>query len=657
MEDEKIKDEEKLNFTEEYIPPKKKIITSYDKNNEAYYNELNNSREPTTVQQSFDYYELLKQQIKYYQELNSSLKEEIETVKECKRLKEQDKNFNILNQKGLINSEIKKEDLKKEPNFNLINTLDEDKDIFLTESKNSNPEEKWIILKNEMRRLEDENQFLKNSVDKLNDTINNMKYPDEENNSCMINNISFSINKEENNNNMNTNDTDINDINIGNKLLLDNNRLKIYIEKIVQMQKLLTQYESQINSLTEELKQKNEKIRLLIYKVKPPNMKDDEININQINEDIDMVNLDKENENKNGKELINQEEQLNEIKKEYDKLKAENDKLKSELNNQNLIPGKNNDKIIKDLKDIIKNNEIETRDLKNKLEQLLSKIDEDKNIIKDLEKQNEAANKKIQLLNNNNESDKNNLINKLESKNKELENEITLLKRNKPKFEPNIINQEKDDNKENQIKELLDINEKSTKQISDLIAENDKATKEINKLKKENEMLDKKGKDLLLKKQKEFDDMKTNMKIDEMKLGQEHKLEINRLNNTIEQMTNKNNNFKKEKDNEIAELNYKINELKNQIKFLEEQNKINLKTNNNILSSEKRKIFENKNIEDNNYKNNREFISKKNEDMTKLNENLRKKETENADLIRKIKNLEAQLKELNNLYKDLEQKN
>ena len=129
-----------------------------------------------------------------------------------------------------------------------MNTLDEDKDIFLTESKNSVPEEKWIILKNEMRKLEDENQFLKNSVDKLNDTINNMKYPDEENNSCMINNISFSINKEENNN-MNTNDTDIIDINIGNKLLLDNNRLKIYIEKIVKKKKLLTQYESQINSL------------------------------------------------------------------------------------------------------------------------------------------------------------------------------------------------------------------------------------------------------------------------------------------------------------------------------------------------------------------------------------------------------------------------
>ena len=191
MEKDQIKNEEKPNITEEYISPKKKIITSYDKNNEAYYNELNNSREPTTVHQSFDYYELLKQQIKYYQELNSSLKDEIETVKECKRLKEQDKNSKILNQNGQMNNEIKKEDLQKEPNFNLMNTLDEDKEIFLTESKNSNSEEKWIFLKNEMKRLEDENQFLKNSVEQLNDTINNMKYPDEENNSFMVNNISF----------------------------------------------------------------------------------------------------------------------------------------------------------------------------------------------------------------------------------------------------------------------------------------------------------------------------------------------------------------------------------------------------------------------------------------------------------------------------------
>ena len=50
---------------------KKKIITKYDENNINYYKELS-SREPRTFNQSIDYYDLLKQQIKYYKDLNSS---------------------------------------------------------------------------------------------------------------------------------------------------------------------------------------------------------------------------------------------------------------------------------------------------------------------------------------------------------------------------------------------------------------------------------------------------------------------------------------------------------------------------------------------------------------------------------------------------------
>ena len=97
--------------------------------------------------------------------------------------------------------------------------------------------------------------------------------------------------------------------------------------------------------------------------------------------------------------------------------------------------------------------------------------------------------------------------------------------------------------------------------------------------------------------------MKTNMKINEMKLGQEHKIEINKLNNTIEQINNKNDNYKKQKDNEISELNFKINELKNQIKYLEEEKKMNLKTDNFIINSEKRKVTDNKRDINNNYNN------------------------------------------------------
>ena len=363
MEKDQEKNTPKKNLNSEYIPPKKKIITSYDKNNEAYYSELN-SREQT-LQQSNDYYELLKQQIKYYKELNSSLRDEIETVKQCKNLKEQKKNrVNPCSQ--FDKNELKLNELQKEPNLNLIDTLnqnlekDKDKEIFLTESKNSNSEEQWVIVKKEMKRLEDENEFLKSSVEKLNDTIKNMKYPDEENNSYINNNnISISINnnkeeQEEINNNNN------NDINFQNKLLLDNKRLQIYIEKIQQMQDLLIRYESQINSLNDGLKQKDDKIKGLIIKLKSPN-KDDKNEI--LNED-DIVNIKLNNDNINNNindevengnnELNNQLKQLNEIMKENEKLKNENEKLNEELNkinnNKENDNKDKNEKLINELK-------------------------------------------------------------------------------------------------------------------------------------------------------------------------------------------------------------------------------------------------------------------------------------------------------------------
>ena len=315
--------EKKDEIIEDNISPKKRIITSYDKNNEAYYSELN-SREPTTFCQSVDYYELLKQQIKYYKELNSSLKDEIETVKHCKRLKELEKmdeinklvlSNNIKEKDEINNTSIEKKlnlsDLKKEYHINMINTLDrfnkdKDKEEDLNNSQNS--EEKYLTLKKEMKILEEENQSLKKSLEQL----NNMKYPDEENNSYLYNQINISKDNEEN----------TTSIDLSNKLLLDNNRLKIYIEKIEQMQKLLNRYESQINSLSEELRQKNEKMKILIYKIKSPNKND--INVN---DDSDLVNIDINNIY-NEKQL----DELNEVKKERDMLKIENEKLNSVLN-------------------------------------------------------------------------------------------------------------------------------------------------------------------------------------------------------------------------------------------------------------------------------------------------------------------------------------
>ena len=95
MEVEQIKDEQKDTDLNESITRKKKIITSYDKNNEAYYSEMN-SREPTTIHQSIDYYELLKQQNNQQQSGTS------------------DTNINIndlLNSQNKINKEYKQEDI------------------------------------------------------------------------------------------------------------------------------------------------------------------------------------------------------------------------------------------------------------------------------------------------------------------------------------------------------------------------------------------------------------------------------------------------------------------------------------------------------------------------------------------------------------------
>ena len=421
MEQDQEKYSPKKNLTSEYIPPKKKIITSYDKNNEAYYSELN-SREQT-LQQSNDYYELLKQQIRYYKELNSSLKDEIETVKRCKNLKEQSNN--TINNNNEFDQELKLKDLQKEPNLNLIDTLNQNleqeknKELFLTESKNSNSEEQWVIVKKEMKRLEDENEFLKSSVEKLNDTIKNMKYPDEENNSYINNNnisISVNNNKEEAINN--------DDINFQNKLLLDNKRLQIYIEKIEQMQNLLIRYESQINSLNNELKQKDGKMKgIITNKFNSPNKGDKNENLNE--DDIVNIKLIHDNNNNNNineiengnNELNKQLEQLNEILKENEKLKSENEKLNNELN-KNLNQENNNkdisikdpkieenEKIINDLKQKNSEYENEIKNLKDKIKEEKpeieiklpedNQIEEYKNKIKELSRNNENNTNKI----------------------------------------------------------------------------------------------------------------------------------------------------------------------------------------------------------------------------------------------------------------------
>ena len=297
MEDELIK---------ERTNKKTEIITNNDENNINYYKELN-SREPRSFIQSIDYYDLLKQQIKYYKELNASLKEEIETVKKSKKIKQLEE-LNEINKlasirrekedinsllssinydaqikmrKGLNENELKISDLEtrnrklEESTIKLKNTLVKANDIFpnflektknypeggetrdldiqfssnFGDSKNSQNkqaniqfwnnccDEKCILVKKELKRLENENECLKNRVIQLNQTIKNMKLNKNEinkikiNENNNINNEEYSIN--ENDISKSSDDFINNNINqFKEKIILDNKRLNIYINSL-----------------------------------------------------------------------------------------------------------------------------------------------------------------------------------------------------------------------------------------------------------------------------------------------------------------------------------------------------------------------------------------------------------------------------------------
>ena len=474
------------------VNKKKRIITNNDENNINYYKELN-AREPRKYNQSIDYYDLLKQQIKYYKELNASLKEDIETVKKCKKIKQLEE-LNEINKLTFINKEKDdanlflsnnnsetKEKMRQELNGNELkisdlqtkkkkiekkelkfkNVLDRGNDNFPncqerndnyaeggidlqissnfgdsknTQTKQTNinlgnscSDEQCVIMRKELKRLEKENQFLRNNIIQLNETIKSIK-------------INKTIKKDININNNNDIEYQINDnredfINnnmdeFKDKLSLDNKRLRIYIEKIEELQNILNQYRIQINSLTEEIKQKDEKMKILIYK----------LNI-------------KNGNNKEDNEINTYFEELNITKKECEKLKNENEKLYKEKE-EILKNNKNIDSEIKN-KELNKNK----KELENKIKELINQNEENENKLRNIELKNKKANDEISLLNQqildlnnqlndlnnknleNNINDVNNLelkyneaeniIKNLQSKIKESENEISLLTKDK----------------------------------------------------------------------------------------------------------------------------------------------------------------------------------------------------------------------------------
>ena len=452
--------EEELIMNE--LSKKKKIITSNDKNNINYYKELN-SRDPKTYNQSIDYYDLLKQQIKLYKELNASLKEEIETVKKCKQLKEfeeskrqkeleqeklkQKDEMNYMSYSNNFNEEQNENETKitelqtrnrmlEESVYKLKNTLDRANEIFpnlfekienytqsagvgfnqecqtssihdfsksakqnnllYSNSCNCN-DEHCTVIKKELKRLEDENQNLKGDVIRLNQTIQFLK---------LNNNNHIKINENNNENYENGKDYINVDININkddlvndnmdsfkDKLLLDNKRLRVYIDKIGELQNILNQYKYQINYLNDEINQKDIKIQALISKIKSKSSDNKE---QHPNEELDNVNIDID--------LINQSKRMNELYIELSQLKSECERLKFE--NEKLIDEKelnininnNNEDQREKLIQTLREKNLEYENEINKLRKKLEKNNEIKNInengIENYKNTNENENEK-----------------------------------------------------------------------------------------------------------------------------------------------------------------------------------------------------------------------------------------------------------------------
>ena len=281
------------------VNKKTTIITNNDKNNIKNYKKLN-SRE-SKGRHSLDYYDLLKQQIKYYKELNTSLKDEIDTVKKCKKIKqledlneinklasinkEKDESNNLLSSNNNIESqekmkhELNENDLKisdlqtknkkvEKKEFRFKNTLDRDDflekngkenikeegadlggddlqissnfgDSKNTQTKHTNQiydnscsEDQCVMAKKELKRLEEENNSLKKNVIQLSQTIKKMKLKNKNNkNIISINNDNeYLVNDETIQNTENLVIKNINEFK--DKLITDNKRLRMYIEKI-----------------------------------------------------------------------------------------------------------------------------------------------------------------------------------------------------------------------------------------------------------------------------------------------------------------------------------------------------------------------------------------------------------------------------------------
>ena len=461
------------------------------------------------------------------------------------------------NENSLISSvKILKEKIKKEQ----YNSSQKDKKIKELKEQNNTlfkkvrEKENEIFSKdNQILSLDEENQLYKfkfNEVNRSNnknkDIISNIKREN-----ILINNYNSTINNNNNNNQNNNNNIDIL-INEKNNLMKENQKLK---EINKEKEKNYNILEKKYNELQKSIIDKNEK--------NEKNNINNKENILKLNEEINnhknkIIYLEKQLDNKEKEYKLNLidyeklKDQLtnktNELE-QYKKLKEEEKNIysKNMLNQKN--DNENNIKLINKLKNDNENNNKLINKLKNEINEKNNDIIKYKSLL------NEKENKIVEYI-------KNSDINTNKMKNDlQLINDLNLEKNNLSK----IL-----ENKENELKKAQKQLEQKEKEYNLLILDKNKLTQEIKDYKSE----------LEIEKEK-------NLKLDEIRSKNSENIE------KINLQTSQINNFQKtidEKDELIKKLklnyeNDKISQYENDIKDLQEKNKLLLAENKELKQS------------------------------------------------------------------------
>jgi len=335
----------------------------------------------------------LKQQIKYYKELNASLKEEIETVKKCKKLKQLEQ----LNEKNNLSSRKEKDEIN-----NLISSNNYSETEKMREEWNQN-EFKITDLEKKNKRLEESVIQLKSTLDKANDIFPNLLEKLEKHEGGLKGKLDFQTSS-----------------NFDYSKSTQTNHAKLIYGNSCS--------EEQSNLIMKEIKRHEE----------------EEINSNNVNKDYNYENNKLKSQLNDNKILIEKlRNEVNENKKEINENKTLIDKLKEQKLKLEIEINKNKETIEKLEKNIpdkegyeneLNENKILIQQLKTEVIKYENEINEKNITIEKLEQSKPDKNEYENELNQNKI-----LIDKLKGEKLELEREINQNKETIEKLEKNII--------------------------------------------------------------------------------------------------------------------------------------------------------------------------------------------------------------------------